>query len=126
VSPEDPTSNLRVLVVSEDLPIREEAQFGFPTGVEIEFASDAREAFRVIEKRVPDVLVVDLQTGSAGGFSLAKEMAQRAKMRDVPILMLLERSQDAWLADQAGADRHRVKPLETHNLVADVLELAAS
>jgi CheY-like chemotaxis protein len=125
VTPDEPTSTLRVLVVSDDPLIREEAEFGFPIGVEIEFANDAREAFQMIEKRVPEVLVVDIQTGSAGGFSLATEIHQRAKMRDIPILMLLERSQDAWLADQAGANRHRVKPLETHNLVADVLELAA-
>jgi DNA-binding response OmpR family regulator len=126
VSPDEPASTLRVLVVSEDPLIREEAEFGFPTGVEIDFASDAREAFRKLEARVPDVLVVDIQTGSAGGFSLATEMNQRARMRDVPILMLLERTQDAWLANQAGAARHRVKPLETPDLVADVLELAAS
>ena len=126
MSPDEPASPLRVLVVSEDPGVLEEAEFGFPIGVEIEFANDAREAIRMIEKQVPDVLVVDIQTGSAGGFSLAKEMNQRSRSKDVPILMLLERSQDAWLANQAGAARHRVKTLETTDLVADVLELATT
>jgi DNA-binding response OmpR family regulator len=124
--PDEATTPLRVLVVSEDPLVLEEAEFGFPMGVEIEFAKDARDAIQMIEKRVPHVLVVDIQTGSAGGFSLAKEMHQRASSKDVPILMLLERSQDAWLANQAGAARHRVKPLETTDLVADVLDLVAT
>jgi DNA-binding response OmpR family regulator len=112
--------------VSEDPLVLEEAEFGFPAGVEIESATDARVAIQMIKKQVPDVLVVDIQTGSAGGFSLAKEMRQYLGSKDVPILMLLERSQDAWLAGQAGAARHRVKPLETSDLVADVLELATT
>lgn len=125
--PDEPTSLLRVLVVSEDPLVLEEAEFGFPTGVEITSAKDARDAIEMIKKQVPDVVVIDIQTGSAGGFSLAKEMHQQlGSKKEVPILMLLERSQDAWLANQAGAARHRVKPLETTDLVADVLELAAT
>jgi hypothetical protein len=39
--------------------------------------------------------------------------------------MLLERDQDAWLADQAGARLHMTKPVETSELVAEALRLAA-
>ena len=72
---------------------------------------------------VPELVLVDIQTGSAGGFSLARDMAQSPRLRAVPILMLLEREQDAWLSRQAGAIAYRVKPIDTDDLVRSVLEL---
>ena len=119
-------SNTHVLVVSDDPLIHEEARFGFPVDVDIHCSGDAREAVAWMKDVRPAVVVVDIQTGSAGGFSLAREMAQTARLRDVPICMLLEREQDRWLALQAGARLVRLKPIETGDLVSDVLQLARS
>lgn len=115
---------ITVLVVSDDPLIREETSFGFPSHVTVELVTDARQAMSFMRTTVPDVVVVDIQTGSAGGFSLAREMSQFARLRDVPICMLLEREQDRWLATEAGAASLRLKPIETGDLVADVLRLA--
>ena len=114
-----------ILVVSDDPLIREEATYGFPDGIRVELAIDAREGIRRMRETVPSAVVVDIQTGSAGGFSLAREMSQTARLRDVPILMLIERPQDAWLAREAGARLLRLKPVETGDLVSDVLGIVA-
>lgn len=118
------TAQTTVLVVSDDPLIREEAAYGFPTDVRVELATDAREAMAFMRETVPAVVVVDIQTGSAGGFSLAREMSQFLSLQQVPICMLLEREQDRWLANEAGARLLRIKPIETGDLVADVLGLA--
>ena len=112
-----------VLCVSGDPLIREEASFGFPSGTEILLARDAREAMGSMKDVTPDVVVVDIQSGSAGGFSLAREMSQTARLADVPILMLLERMQDEWLARQAGAARSALKPIDTEEFVELTLGL---
>ena len=117
-------SDLIVLVVSDDPLILEEARFGFPVDVEVHCTSDAREAIAWMRDTRPSVALVDIQTGSAGGFSLARDMAQTARLRNVPICMLLEREQDSWLAREAGAQFLRIKPIGTGDLVADVLQLA--
>ena len=119
-------SSTHVLVVSDDPLIHEEARFGFPVDVTIKCTGDAREAIAWMKDVRPAAVVVDIQTGSAGGFALARDMAQTARLRDVPICMLLEREQDRWLALQAGAGLVRLKPIETSDLVSDVLELARS
>jgi DNA-binding response OmpR family regulator len=100
-----------VLVVSDDPLVREESRYGFPAGVRVSFALDARDALASLERGVPSVVVVDLQTGNAGGYALAREMSQSARLAHLPILMLLQRDQDAWLAKRAGATAFCTKPL---------------
>lgn len=115
---------LRVLVVTGDEQVQEEVRFGFPRRVEVSILGDAREAWEWMHDKTPSVAVVDIQTGSAGGFGLARDMAQDPKLAAVPILMLIERRQDEWLAEQAGATSHRIKPVDADELVAEVLALA--
>ncbi len=117
---------LDVLVVSSDVHLREEARFGFPDDTQIRFAVDSRDALKMIFDKVPDGVIVDLQTGSAGGFNLIRAMRQDSRAAKVPSLLLLERPQDMWLARQAGATLTRVKPLEVTDLVADTFALVES
>ena len=115
--------DLTVLVVSQDSAVIEDVRFGFPAGAEIRTAGDAREAGKLLVDFAPSVVVVDLKTGSAGGFALVTDMSHIARLRDVPVLILLEREQDAWLARQAGADLIRTKPVPAESLAADALSL---
>ncbi|MDP9067263.1 MAG: response regulator [Actinomycetota bacterium] len=112
-----------VLVVSDDDAIRDEARFGFAPDLEVALARDARDALQQMESDVPAVVVIDLHTGSAGGFALCKSMDQDPRLRQVPVLMLLDRDQDRWLANQAGADLIRTKPIDASDLAADALSL---
>lgn len=112
-----------VLVVSDDERIRDEARFGFTPSLEVELARDARDALKQMETGTPAVVVIDIHTGSAGGYALCKDMGQNRRLRDIPVLMLLERDQDVWLAKQAGAELIRTKPIDTTDLVADALSL---
>lgn len=112
---------LRVLVVSDDPFVREAARFGFPEGVEVSFAQDARDV-RAVPGSEPSVVVVDMRTGNAGGYALAKDLAESSPR--VPVLIVLERNQDRWLAQTAGAASHCTKPLRPGELVRRVMALA--
>lgn len=118
-----PTDTTKVLVVTDDPQVRDATTYGFPSGVDILTARDARDAWRILADVVPSVVIVDMQTGSAGGFSLAKDMAHADRLASVPLFILLERDQDAWLARQAGARLYRTKPVEMDQLVSDALSL---
>ncbi len=86
-------------------------------------AVDAREAWDLIANATPSVVVVDLQTGSAGGYALSKDMHDVLRLERVPILMLLDRPQDEWLAKQSEATMVRLKPIEVTRLVGDVMSM---
>jgi DNA-binding response OmpR family regulator len=113
----------RVLVVTDDEHIRDEATYGFPPDIEVELSEDARSALSASTDSPPDVVIVAIRTGNAGGFALARDMSQRAALNAIPVFMLLEREQDRWLAAQAGAALACAKPLNPGELVTATLGL---
>lgn len=112
-----------VLVVTGDPSLGREAQFAFPEDFEVVVVDDARDARAELGAWTPAVLIVDLLSGSAGGFALGSDMAQDRTLTQVPMLMLIDRHQDEWLARQGGADAVRTKPIDTAELVATALDL---
>ena len=116
---------MRVLVVSDDPTVVDEAEFGFAADDVVENAVDSRDALVAARRNRPSVVVVDMQTGSAGGFNLIRALRQERGLQDVPVLVLLERGQDRWLAHEAGAQSIRVKPVEVNDLVAEVSSLSS-
>jgi DNA-binding response OmpR family regulator len=117
------SAGTQVLVVSDDPQVRAEARFTFPSDVQVLLAMDAREAWQIMQAMTPAVALLDIRTGSAGGFGLARDMSMNDRLRDVPVFMLLERIEDGWLARQAGAATFRTKPIDAADLVAEVLTL---
>lgn len=115
----------KVLVVTKDPFVKDAATYGFPEGVTTQLVEDGREAHRAMLESPPDAALIDLLTGNAGGYSVSRDMLDDPRLADVPIVMLIERAQDMWLARQARADVIRIKPVETSDLVADVMGLLA-
>jgi DNA-binding response OmpR family regulator len=115
-----------IVVVSDDSVLREDATYSFPEDFDVLLADDARDALRIMNARPPALAIVDIKTGSAGGFGLAREMHNLAALEEVPVLMLLERHQDSWLAMQAGAQRWRTKPVEGWELAQEAAALLPS
>lgn len=63
----------------------------------------------------PDLAVVDLQMGSMGGIAVCLELNLEETYQDVdhiPVLLLLDRRPDVFLARRSGAEGWLVKPLD--------------
>ena len=80
---------------------------------------NGRDVSDVVERRTPDLVVLDLQIGSMGG--MAVTMALRldesaGTLPHVPVLMLLDRQADIHLAKRCAADSYLVKPLNPLSL----------
>ena len=63
----------------------------------------------------PDLVVVDLQMGNMGGMAVCLELRLEesyGKLPHVPVLMLLDRRADVFLARRSGAEGWIVKPLD--------------
>ncbi len=80
---------------------------------------DGRNISPAVAKRVPDLVITDLQIGSMGG--MAVTMALRldesgGRLAHVPIIMLLDRRADVHLAKRSGADGWLVKPLDAFRI----------
>jgi len=68
-----------------------------------------------VRERRPDLVITDLQVGSMGGMAIALDLrleASAGRLPDVPVLMLLDRRADVFLARRSGAEGWLVKPLD--------------
>jgi DNA-binding response OmpR family regulator len=77
-----------------------------PTGDAVASAVDAHE---------PDLVVLDLQIGNRGGMATCIHLhleADAGRLPKVPVLMLLDRRPDVFLARRSGADGFLLKPLD--------------
>ncbi|MHB8330429.1 MAG: response regulator [Acidimicrobiales bacterium] len=108
---------MRTIVVASDAPsVRAEviAVVGEPGTAVVEVRSGHGVAPAVAE-HVPDLVVVDLQMGSMGGMAVCLELRLEesyGNLPHVPVLMLLDRRPDVFLAKRAGAEGWIVKPLD--------------
>jgi DNA-binding response OmpR family regulator len=67
----------------------------------------------------PDLVVLDLQLGNMGGIASCLHLRHEAgagRLPEVPVLMLLDRQADVFLARRSGADGWVVKPLDAFAL----------
>ena len=66
-----------------------------------------------------DLVILDLQIGNMGGIATCIHLRHEAgegRLPDVPVLMLLDRQADVFLAKRSGADGWLVKPLDAFSL----------
>ena len=115
-----------LLLVSDDDRLRSEVANALSGAMSVKIAGDSRQASDLMKRFTPSLVIGDIRTGSAGSVGLVRDMRQDGRLRDVPVLMLLERPQDAWLAKTSGADLVRTKPVSIEQLLRDVASLAPS
>ena len=95
-------------------------------GTQLRFraAANGELGIRAALRERPQVVVADEIASRAGAFALAKELREgSAEPFEGVIVILLERTHDAWLARWSGADAWFVKPVDPFALAERVLEL---
>jgi DNA-binding NarL/FixJ family response regulator len=81
----------------------------------IEEAASGPETIARVQLGGVDLVITDLQIGAMGGVAITMELRNLESYGDadpVPVLMLLDRRPDVFLARRAGADGFVVKPLD--------------
>jgi CheY-like chemotaxis protein len=76
---------------------------------------NGRDVAGVVQKRTPDLVVLDLQIGSMGGMAVTMSLRldeSAGRLPRVKVLMLLDRHADVHLAKRCDADGYLVKPLD--------------
>jgi DNA-binding response OmpR family regulator len=64
----------------------------------------------------PALVVLDLQIGNVGGMATCMSLRLDARLPSVPVLMLLDRDDDVFLARRCEADGWLVKPLDAFSM----------
>jgi DNA-binding response OmpR family regulator len=108
---------MRTILVASDAPsVRAEvnAVVGEP-GTEVIEVTRGHAVAPGVAEHTPDLVVVDLQMGNMGAMAVTLELRLEesyGKLPHVPVLMLLDRRADVFLAKRSGAEGWLVKPLD--------------
>lgn len=73
----------------------------------------------IVAESSTDLVVLDLQIGNMGGIATCIHLRNEAgdgRLPQVPVLMLLDRQADVFLARRSGAEGWVVKPLDAFRL----------
>ena len=116
-----------ILVASDAPTVRAEiaAVTGSPDTTIVE-ARSGPDVMAQVAESMPDLVIVDMQMGNMGGMATTLELrleASYGKLTHVPVLMLLDRRPDVFLARRSGAEGWLVKPLDPIRLRRSVAAL---
>jgi DNA-binding response OmpR family regulator len=115
-----PESTSKILVAADGDWIRDQVRASFvgPSQAVIE-ATRGQDVRDLVAKEQPDLVILDMQIGNMGGVAVAIDLhleASAGRLPDTPILLLLDREADRFLAKRAAADAELVKPVDPGTL----------
>lgn len=84
------------------------------SGYELVTASDAIQALRAVERRIPDLILLDLQLPGMDGLELTRRLKAKPETRDIPIVAVTAYAMkgDEAKAINAGCNGYLVKPVD--------------
>jgi DNA-binding response OmpR family regulator len=88
-------------------------------GFQVQIAHDGKQAMSILEKHIPDFVIMDLMLPGVDGIALTRWLRDRS---DVPIIMVTARREevDRIAGLEMGADDYVVKPFSPQELVSRV------
>jgi signal transduction histidine kinase/DNA-binding response OmpR family regulator len=93
-------------------------------GLRVQVAHDGRQALELLERRRPDLVLLDIMLPELSGFEVLEAIARSPGLNGVPVIVLTARGDDAdarrGLA--LGARRYMSKPFDVRDLVAEVMK----
>ena len=112
-----------VLVVEDEPAIAELVSITLRhAGFEPRLAATADEAQAEVDRILPDLVLLDWMLPGASGVALARRWRGAARTRDLPLIMLTARSDEADKVAglDAGADDYLTKPFSPRELLARI------
>ena len=114
------TEKERLLVVDDDEEIFQ-LLTGYlrQQGFDVDTAGDGERLFEVVERCVPDLVILDIMLPGESGLVLYRKLQERA---DIPVIFLtaLDSVTDRVVGLELGADDYMIKPFEPRELLARI------
>lgn len=88
---------------------------------EVREVSDSRTVIEEVVDFEPDAIIIDMRIGSMGGMAVARAIREAEYIHglpDIPLVLLLDRDADAFLAKRASAHAWLTKPITAQDLRA--------
>ncbi|WKN33300.1 ATP-binding protein [Porifericola rhodea] len=117
---EEPTA--RLLLVDDNADMRAYLSQILAEEYEVMSASNGQEAWKIIQKELPDLVISDVMMPVMNGIELVQKVRSQEVSRTIPVILLSARAgEDAQVEGiEAGADDYLTKPFSVNALKARV------
>jgi len=116
-------------VVSDSARVREEVIASLPdAGITVRELTRGADVLPAVVAKKPDLIVLDQQIGRMGGMATTLDLhleAGAGRVPHVPVLQLLDRRADVFLARRSEAEGWVVKPIDPLRLGRAISTLLA-
>lgn len=112
-----------ILIVEDDLTLQETLVYNLKKqGYAIQTASTGTDAIEIVQRGIPDLILLDIMLPGMDGFEVCRKIRQNYT---TPILMLTARDDeiDRVVGLEVGADDYLTKPFSMRELIARVKAL---
>jgi DNA-binding NarL/FixJ family response regulator len=121
------TKQQKLLLVDDEPGIRESVQAYLEDNEEfqVQVASNATEAWELLEATKPDLIISDIMMPQVDGYQFLKKLREDPRYRELPVVFLTARgmTSDRIQGYEAGCDAYLPKPFDPEELEAIVKNL---
>ncbi|HQP91197.1 MAG TPA: response regulator transcription factor [Candidatus Omnitrophota bacterium] len=113
----------KILIVDDEKDIVRMLDYNLKKeGFRTVFAFDGEEALEVVKKDQPDLILLDLMLPGMDGYEVAKGIKSGKKSKNIPIIMLTAKSQEAdkVIGLELGTDDYVTKPFSPREALARI------
>jgi diguanylate cyclase (GGDEF)-like protein len=113
----------QVLLVDDDPTIQRLVRaFLAPLNVDLSMAACGDEAFKLLERSSPDLILLDHEMPGESGLEILARLKDDVRLRDIPVIFATGTSKDELITRcfESGANDYIQKPLRRPELVARV------
>jgi len=114
-----PKQEIRILIVEDNDDLRNFMQYPLQANFDVVLAKDGVEAWNIIQKQMPDLVVSDVMMPNMDGFELCRLMKSTYETSHIPVILLTALSGKAEQLHGLGlgADDYLTKPFDMTLLV---------
>ena len=116
-------NGMKILIIEDEMAIREMLSFTLARhGFIVSEAEDARAAAEILQKELPDLILLDWMLPGISGVDFIKRLRREDRTSKLPIIMLTARGEEESKLKgfEVGADDYITKPFSNQELIARI------
>ncbi|MAK16852.1 MAG: DNA-binding response regulator [Gammaproteobacteria bacterium] len=113
----------KVFIVEDEPDLRDTLKYNFENeGFQVESFANGESFIDFIEKKKPNLVVLDLMLPGLSGLDVCRELRSKDKYDDISVIMLTAKSEeiDRIVGFELGADDYVTKPFSVRELILRV------
>ena len=113
----------KILIVDDEEDIVESLRFVLEKeGYTCYCANNGDDGLKCAKEIIPDLILLDIMMPKMNGYKISRLLKFDNKYKNIPIIMLTARSQDAdkLIGEETGADEYITKPFELDFVIEKV------